>query len=132
MPVASQTTFSQGRRRSCFAIDANEPKVETADSIKFHWGDDRSGVKKIEALLGLEPMHRARDLFREWFTDSGGKPASAEVLLATYAPSPTFQRRFDSMWATSDFELVDFATLTEDVFAKGGDHALLVADLQLH
>lgn len=85
MPVASQTTFSQGRRRSCFAIDANEPKVETADSIKFHWGDDRSGVKKIEALLGLEPMHRARDLFREWFTDSGGKPASAEVLLATYA-----------------------------------------------
>ena len=52
MPVASQTTFSQGRRHSCFAIDANEPKVETADSIKFHWGDDRSGVKKIEALLG--------------------------------------------------------------------------------
>jgi hypothetical protein len=53
------------------------------------------------------------------------------VLLATYAPSAAFQRRFDSMWATRDFGLVEFATHLDEVVAVGGDHAMLVADLRL-
>lgn len=114
-----------------FGIDANEPESETVDSITFHWATDRSGVKKAEALLGLDPMHRGRDLFREWLTTSGGEPASAEVLLATYAPSPEFQRRFDSIWATPEFGLDEFETHLDEVVAAGGDHAMLVADLRL-
>jgi hypothetical protein len=114
-----------------FGIDANEPESETVDSITFHWAAGRSGVKKAEALLGLDPIHRGRDLFREWLTASGGEPASAEVLLATYAPSPEFHRRFDSMWATPEFGLLAFETRFDDVAAAGGDHAMLVADLRL-
>lgn len=111
-------------------IDANEPESETLDSITFHWAAGRSGVKKAEALLGLDPMHRGRDLFREWLTTSEGQPASAKVLLATHAPSPDVQRRFDSIWATPEFGLVEFETHLDEVVAAGGDHAMLVADLR--
>jgi hypothetical protein len=114
-----------------FAIDANEPLSETIDSITFHWQDDRSGVKKLQGLLGLERIHRGRDLLRDWLSGTDPAPASPGVLVATYAPSVTFQRRFDSMWATPDFQLVDFATTLDEVVSAGGDHAMLVADLRL-
>lgn len=114
-----------------FGIDANEPKSETVDSIDFHWAHDDSGARKTQALLGLKPMHRGRDLFREWLTDYGGEPASETVLQPTYAPKPDFQRRFDSIWATPEFDLVDFETHLEEAVAAGGDHAVLVADIEV-
>lgn len=114
-----------------FAIDANEPLAETVDGVTFHWHEGRSGIEKLKALLGLEPIHRGRDLFREWLKSGGGTPASEDLLLATYAPSATFQRRFDSIWATPEFKMNRFATHVEEVFAANGDHAMLVADLVL-
>jgi len=114
-----------------FAIDANEPLAESAESIGFHWADGRSGAEKFRALLGLEPMHNSRDLYREWHRDRGLEAASPELLTATYAPNLDFRRRFDSMWATQSFRLVDFSTHLDDVVAAGGDHAMLVADVHL-
>ena len=128
-PGAVAVELAQIEDPFVFGIDANEPRYETPDSVAFHWEYGRSGSEKTRALLGLEPIHRGRDLFREWLTTTGGEPASEELLLATYAPRETFQRRFDSIWATPDFELVDFATRLDEVVAAGGDHAMLVADL---
>jgi hypothetical protein len=113
-----------------FAIDANEPRTESLDSVGFHWAEGRSGVAKLQALLGLDPLHAGRDLFREWFRIHDDEPVSKDLLAATYAPSEEFQRRFDSMWATPDFELDGFATHLHRVKAVGGDDAMLVADLQ--
>jgi hypothetical protein len=114
-----------------FGIDANEPRWESPDSVDFHWEDGRSGSQKIQALLGLEPIHRGRDLCREWLRRTGAEPACAEAMVATYAPRATFQRRFDSIWATPDFALLEFATYFEESVEAGSDHALLVADLRL-
>ena len=114
-----------------FGIDANEPLAETADSVSFHWERGRSGARKIEALLGLDPIHSARDLFRDWHATAGVAPFSPEVLFPTYAPSAKFRRRFDSIWATPEFRLVDFATEFEAVIAAGGDHAMLVAEVRI-
>lgn len=114
-----------------FAIDANEPLAETIDDIEFHWADGRSGVEKFRALLGLDPIHPARDLFRQWLVEQDLGPHSDGVLLPTYAPNDDFQRRFDSMWATPDFELAKFSTHLDEVVDAGGDHAMLVADLRL-
>ena len=86
-----------------FGIDANEPLAETADSVSFHWERGHSGARKIEALLGLDPIHSARDLFRDWHATAGVAPFSPEVLFPTYAPSAKFRRRFDSIWATPEF-----------------------------
>jgi hypothetical protein len=64
-----------------------------AESIRFHWDDGHSGVRQLNALLGLQPIHRGRDLFREWLKRTGGEPTSAKVRQPTYAPSPAFERR---------------------------------------
>ncbi|UJA20473.1 endonuclease/exonuclease/phosphatase family protein [Thermoleophilia bacterium SCSIO 60948] len=112
-----------------FGIDANEPLKESIDSVGFHWGEDRSGVKKMHALLGLNPVHRGRDLFRDDF-GAEREPTSDELLAATYR-GKNFERRFDSMWATPDFKLQRFETILDQVIEAGGDHAMLVADLTL-
>lgn len=130
-PAAVAIELAAIERPFVFGIDANEPLAETPDSVTFHWADDRSGVRKTQALLGLEPIHRGRDLFREWLAESGGEPASADLLLPTYAPSHDLQRRFDSLWATPEFSLASFETRFDEVVAAGGDHAMLIADLRL-
>jgi hypothetical protein len=130
-PGAVAIELAELKHPFVFGIDANEPRAETPDTVTFHWADGRSGVEKTKALLGREPIHRGRDLFREWLATAGGEPASPEVLLATYAPSPDFQRRFDSIWATPEFALVDFETHLDEVVDAGGDHAMLVAELRL-
>jgi hypothetical protein len=130
-PGAVAIELSELKHPFVFGIDANEPRAETPDTVTFHWADGRSGVEKAKALLGMEPIHRGRDLFREWLATSGNEAASPEVLLATYAPRPHFQRRFDSIWATPDFDLVDFETHLNEVVDAGGDHAMLVAELRL-
>ncbi len=114
-----------------FGIDANEPRSETLESVSFHWVEGRSGSAKLQALLGLDPIHRSCDLLREWLRTSGREPASEELLEVTYAPRETFQRRFDSIWATPEFTLRHFSTQLDQAVAAGGDHALLVADLRL-
>ena len=53
------------------------------------------------------------------------------MLIATHAPTPAFQRRFDSIWATPDVALVNFVTRLDEAKSAGGDHAMLVADLRL-
>jgi hypothetical protein len=115
-----------------FAIDANEPLSEASDSVTFHWADGDPGQRKLVALLGLAPEHRARDLLRESLTDTGESPAAARYLTMTYSVGgDDGGRRFDSIWATPDFQLARFETHYEEAVAAGGDHALLVADLTL-
>ena len=67
-----------------FGIDANEPRTETSDSVTFHWKDGRTGNKRLAALLGLEPMHPARDLLRESMTATATPPANDEYLEKTH------------------------------------------------
>jgi hypothetical protein len=69
------------------AIDANEPRSESVDSVSFHWADGRPGSGKFAALLGLSPVHRARDLQRELISITGAAPAAAGYLMLTYPPS---------------------------------------------
>lgn len=63
-----------------FAIVANEPASETADSVTFHWADGRPGASKFGTLLGIAPKHRSRDLLREQLARTAGPPATATYL----------------------------------------------------
>lgn len=113
-----------------FGIDANEPRSETVDSVAFHWVDGRLGARKMGALLGLKPAHRARDLQREHLAASQAAPASDSYLALTYTThhgGPGGGRRFDSIWATPEFALQTFSTHYEQALAAGTDHALLIA-----
>lgn len=117
-----------------FAIDANEPRAETLDGVAFHWADGRPGAAKFAALLGLSPLHRARDLQRELMAKTGAAPAAPGYLALTYTTSGGGKtagggRRFDSIWATSEFVLEDMDTFYAEALAAGGDHALLQANV---
>lgn len=117
-----------------FAIDANEPRSETLDSVTFHLRDGRPGARKFAALLGLHPVHRGRDLLREHVWILGLRPAAEDYLAPTYTThggGVAGRRRFDSMWATPEFALRTFRTHYEDAVCAGTDHAMLVADLEL-
>jgi hypothetical protein len=115
-----------------FAIDANEPQAETIDTVRFHWHDGRPGAAKFAALLGLPPLHRARDLQREQMAKAGIAPAAPDYLALTYTTSGGKTtlgagRRFDSIWATPEFTISSFDTFYADALAAGSDHALLRA-----
>jgi hypothetical protein len=116
-----------------FAIDANEPKSETLEQVAFHWADGRTGARKMGALLGLQPVHPARDLQREQLKITGAPAASESYLALTYTThngGARGGRRFDSMWATPEFGLQMFSTHYQAALDAGTDHALLVADLE--
>jgi hypothetical protein len=91
-------------------------------------------MRKLEALLGLSPVHRGRDLLREHLATQNLPPEADTYLSLTYTTrggKVAGRRRFDSMWATPDFFLHDFRTHYDDALAAGTDHAMLVADLEL-
>jgi hypothetical protein len=105
-----------------FAIDANEPRSETLDSVTFHRRGGRSGALMFAALLGLEPKHRTRDLLREQLVATGAPAASDTYLALTYTThngGATGGRRFD------------VAIRYQEALAAGTDHALLIADTEL-
>jgi hypothetical protein len=102
----------------------------------FHWHDGRPGAAKFAALLGLPPLHRARDLPREQITKTGTAPAAPGYLALTYTTTGGKTtigagRRFDSIWATPEFTLCRFDTFYSEALAAGSDHALLRAGVTL-
>ena len=116
-----------------FAIDANEPRHETLDSVTFHWRDGRPGARKLAALLGLPPHSRPRPAPRAAPTRAL-HAAGVDYLALTYTThggGDHGRRRFDSMWATPEFALHHLATEYEKALAAGTDHAMLAADLEL-
>jgi hypothetical protein len=98
-------------------------------TVTFHRRNP--GGLKLEALLGLAPLHRARDLLREWIRQTGRAPSAAEYLELTYTTTGAGKRRYDSLSATPEFKLRDFATFYEEARAAGSDHAMIVAELAL-
>ena len=115
-----------------FGIDANEPLSATMDGVSFHWADGRPGAAKFAALLGLTPLHRARDLLRQHLHDGGGSPESDSYLALTYTTRGGGLRCFDHLWATPEFRLVAGPEVHyREACAAGTDHALLVADVEL-
>ncbi len=115
-----------------FAIDANEPELETEASVTFHWKEGRPGSRKMAALLGLDAgsrIHRARDLNREGMVAAGTKPASDKILISTHMLRGGAGRHFDHLYATDEFGLDSYMGDLEGAVKAGTDHAMLIADL---
>lgn len=110
-----------------FGIDANESGAEVlrqASETPEGWG------LRVAALLGKDPMHRARDLLIEKMEQAGVEPPYSNAF--TYDTGGKHGKlRFDSIWATPDFALEGFEIDYDAVVQAGGDHALLAADLSL-
>lgn len=67
-----------------FAIDANEPSSETAQSVTFHWAEGRPGARKFSELLGIKPRHRAGTCSGSQWRETALPPKRRSI-----SPSPT-------------------------------------------
>jgi endonuclease/exonuclease/phosphatase family metal-dependent hydrolase len=122
--VATQVALSTGAILTVCSFHGRQPSGQPAAALQqaFHtgiagWLATVPGpvVFGIDAgppapdgpdpLLGPDPIHSLR-----------------HVLNATH----------DHLWASSDLEVLDVQCLADDAAAAGSDHALLLADLELH
>ena len=118
-----------------FGIDANTPKRDVlawADT-EFFWPIGRAGDSGETFLVGPPETvrHRARDLWRDWLIS----PAATSDLEHLPPGGPLARShllrsgrwcRYDQMWATNDFDVLD---MRYDYDISFSDHALLAATL---
>jgi hypothetical protein len=123
--------------------DANTPKEDPVDdtAVRTHW---HTGYRKLngdpgdDVLWGAWPRHGLRDCLRTWLAadtarlrdlDPNG-PLAVSHYTAKRKDHPGHPRRFDAIWATSDFEVIDVRYLSSEIGLLS-DHAPVVVDLDL-
>ena len=137
-----------GNRPIWFGIDANTPKVDHPDFnlTRTHW---HTGNRQLEGqpgddlLVGPDKIHSLRDCFRAWVE---AEPARLEAIVRERPDGPlatsyvTRRRRgrpdtiwrYDAIWASNHFDIVEVAYHYERSITAGSDHALVTADLSLN
>jgi hypothetical protein len=94
-------------RPYAFAIDANSPKAETYDSVRYFLArgdrceageDDLLGVRH----LGNPPLHAADDLLRTWLSAQEPRLGDGPLAISHYTRGGK-AKRFDHIWATREF-----------------------------
>lgn len=118
-----------------FGIDANAPGRDHPDITKTTWGwparSDRPGE---DQLLGAAPLHRGRDLLRDWLsrhpdemaTIVQQRPNSPLAVSYHLGGGPV---RYDHVWATTEVQVDRVDYLSEGPWHS--DHAPIVCDLRL-
>ena len=116
-----------------FGIDANAPKTDCFNHIDNEWW-----WKDEPVLLGVEPSHDLVDTFRTFLEENPEKlqaikkerpdgPLAVSYIRGDkrkYTPS-----RYDFIYATTDFEIIDVQYLFDEALIAGSDHALVLAEL---
>jgi endonuclease/exonuclease/phosphatase family metal-dependent hydrolase len=127
--------------------DANTPAVDAIDfaETRTHWHTGRrilKGAPGDDVLWGPQKTHVLQDALRRWLTDH---PESVERIRRARPDGPLLishrtgrrkglegtPRRFDSIWVSDDFAVINISYLYADGFVAGSDHAVVVADLEL-
>jgi endonuclease/exonuclease/phosphatase family metal-dependent hydrolase len=126
-----------------FAGDFNTPAIDHPDRelIRTHWHSghrDLHGLPGDDLLVGPNEVHGLRDVFRTWLVDH---PEELSRIRAEFPEGPLAvshrtgttrnARRYDAIWATDDFVVVDVRYHYEDAVQAGSDHALVLADLDV-
>jgi endonuclease/exonuclease/phosphatase family metal-dependent hydrolase len=129
--------------------DANTPEVDGIDfhDSLTHWRTGSVGLhgdRGDDVLWGPAVTHDLHDVLRTFLATRpdelkairGLRPGGPlEVSHVTgrrsSVPGSGVPRRYDSIWATRDFEVLNVAYLLEPAIAAGSDHAAVVADVRL-
>jgi hypothetical protein len=130
-----------------FGADANTPVVDAIDFAmsRTHW---HTGSRKLhgapgdDVLVGPAKLHNLDDALRRWLSDH--PKAAAEIFRArptgplrtSYTSgkrrmSPGYPQRFDSIWVSRHFRVIDVDYPYESCLAAGSDHAAVIVDLEL-
>lgn len=124
------------------AMDTNSPWVDHPDPDLVGCCFDRPGARHFERglLHPADKVHGLRDVLRTWLDANpdefkrirAERPAGPLAIShrtgrnASRAGNP---RRYDHIYATSDFEIIDVRYLYDEAIDAGSDHALVLTDL---
>ena len=121
--------------------DANTPKLDPVDdaAVQTHW---YTGFRKLngdpgdDVLWGASPRHQLKDCLRVWLAADGRRAADIDpagpLAISHYTAKRKdhsgHPRRFDSIWATPDFTVIDVRYLSDEI-GRLSDHAPVIVDL---
>lgn len=123
-------------------MDANSPAIDHPDEnlIECHFQESRWAAREMERSM-LGPMEeRVHGLFDVWRTYLAERPGETRALLRYQPTGPLaathftggrrvrYPVRFDHIWVTPDFAVLDVQHMHE-AFSAGSDHALVVAQV---
>ncbi|KZE36314.1 hypothetical protein AV656_14285 [Bhargavaea cecembensis] len=127
----------------CF--DANEPEIDHVEMQKMKYfnqaGDQGKGA---EMILGPKPVHRMKDAYRIWLdmhpkllADLKQKQADLDSSQLRYLPlavshlvSRKYPKRYDYIFVSDHFKVIHAEYRLEEAIRAGGDHAMVIADLE--
>ncbi len=128
--------LTQHDQRTWVGMDANAPKTDHPVHGQNEWWWDDEPL-----LLGVDTVHKLKDVFRTYLT--AHSPLAKEISsLRPDGPLATSYRRgrgqysvpcrYDFIYATSDFKVLNIEYLYDESITAGSDHALVIAELELH
>jgi endonuclease/exonuclease/phosphatase family metal-dependent hydrolase len=135
------------RGSALLGADANTPAVDAIDfaETRTHWHTGRrilKGTPGDDVLWGPQKTHVLQDALRRWLQSH---PENLESIRSVRPDGPLLishrtgrrkglegtPRRFDSIWVSDDFAVINVSYLYAEALAAGSDHAVVVADVEL-
>ena len=115
-------------------MDANAPKSdrENIDENEWWWKDE-------PVFLGANPEHHLKDIFRKYLDKNPQKLQEIKKLRPEGPLAISHIRgnkrkytpcRYDFIYATQDFEVINVKYLYDEAIEAGSDHALVLAELE--
>jgi hypothetical protein len=118
-------------------IDANTPRIDALDWSKteFFWPSGRAGSSGEAFLVGPPGTvrHSARDLWRDWLTQSAAIDSLADVppdgpLARSHRLPGGRWCRYDQVWATDDIKVAEMSYAYD---LSCPDHALVTVTVSI-
>lgn len=116
-----------------FGMDRNAPKFEPWRGESVWWPHDSM------ALFGADARHDLRDVYVDWLTQRPEERAFLEMVRPDGPAAVSFIRgkppkapcRYDVVYASPEFDVLDVRYVYEDAIRAGSDHGLVWARLHL-
>lgn len=112
----------------CF--DANEPEIDHYDISKTQFFSQQ-GDKGLSAnlVMGDKKVHELNDAYREFLKTKKDKGVTEKTPLATsYIINGKYKKRYDYIFSSKKWQVINFEYKLEEGLAAGSDHAIVLGE----
>lgn len=114
-----------------FACDANEPKSDSLYTERIEFFDNRDQGRCAELIFGSPPVHALRDALKTKLIKQNNH--NLESPLAVSHRTGGNLRRYDHIYHSEKWSVIDVLYDYESAIESSSDHAIVIADFgELH
>jgi hypothetical protein len=125
---ATIADFLAENKMDLFSCDANEPMVDSIEIGDVRFFDNGDRGKCAALLFGSDKIHELDDVWRRFTIAKADFPGSPPI---SYVINEKVKKRYDFIYSTSQFSIIDVRYLLEDSIRASSDHALVIADFEI-